>query len=97
MAIALTEKRQSHSPVDIKIFRGNLGVYATGGVAIAPSDVGFRAILAVVVVGGNDLTRRYAYDPANNKVMCITTSTGAELANSTDITAITLDFIVFGY
>ena len=97
MAIAITEKRQSQAPVDYKFFRGNLGSYATGGVACGPAETGFRVVLGAIVVGSNDLTRRFVFDPAAGKIMAITTSTGAEVANATDLSSLVLDLIIFGY
>jgi len=97
MAISLVAKAKAFDPLETKVFRGNLGTYATGGVAIAPADVGLRVILAVIPMGGNDLTRRYAFDPVNSKIMSMVTSTGAETANATDLSSINFDFVVIGY
>lgn len=96
MAISITEKFQARPPVDVKFFKGNLGTYATGGVAIAPSDVGFTRIHAVVCIGSADATRRYIYDSVAGTVVSYVTSTGAETANGTNLSAVPLEFIVYG-
>lgn len=79
---------------------GNLGTYATGGVAVTPSQVGLGIIDSFIVnpAGGYVFT----YDPTAGKVLAYwtgasTTAVLAEVTTSTNLAAITFTFLAEGY
>jgi hypothetical protein len=96
MAATVVEKFHGRPPLDVKHFRGNIGTYAAGGVLLGPAETGFRVVHTVIVSSGADATRRYGYDTTTNKVVAYVTSTGAEVG-AVDLSAVVLDFLVFGY
>lgn len=68
--------------------------YPTGGEAITPAQFGLQAIDFVLLSnnGGND----FEYDYTNNKVKARVTTTGVEVANAVDLSAVSTRAIVFG-
>jgi hypothetical protein len=63
--------------------------YATGGYALAASDLPIRTC-----VGLNTGTVIALWDAPNKKVKFITAATGAEVANASDQSAVTVQLLV---
>ena len=68
--------------------------YPTGGEAFAPSAIGLASIdyLAFSGNGANDVV----WDRANNKLKVFVASTGVEVANATDLSALAVDLLAIG-
>ena len=84
----ITEIQQEKVRV-VRIKIGGTGqaftTYSTGGVTLDICGTwGFTENDTSVILDP-DATYRYVYDKANNKIMFLTTTTGAQLAGSTDI------------
>jgi hypothetical protein len=66
---------------------GNLGVYATGGVAVGPKDVFLKRRLGHLKLSpSSDGSTLFFWDRANGKIKAFT-AVGTEVTNSTDITS----------
>lgn len=73
--------------------------YPTGGYAITPANVGQRVIKGVLAIGQSGANaNQFIWIPATGKLMAVVMSTGAELANASDLAGLTLtlQFICFG-
>ena len=62
--------------------------YPTGGEAIAAGDAGLGAI-QFAVTGGNT-ANTFAWDYTNGKLLAYVRTTGAEVANTTDLSTTTI-------
>ncbi|HEY8776318.1 MAG TPA: hypothetical protein VIM33_07545 [Gaiellaceae bacterium] len=78
----------------------NLGTsYTTGGVPIGKSDMGFAVVLEHIELsqaGG----RTYEFDKTNSKIKAYRNAAGAgdlaEVANATDLSAVSIRFMAIG-
>ncbi len=69
--------------------------YPTGGLALSGATLGL--VGAVQFLDANAaLGRTFAYDYANSKVKAFTTSTGVEVANAVDLSAVVTRIIAVG-
>lgn len=72
--------------------------YTTNGEAL--SVPGFTTIDAVLITGGATASTAaasvFGWDPVNNKIKAYVGSTGVEVANTTNLSTITLNLLVFG-
>lgn len=78
----------------------NLGTYTTGGVSVAPGDLGLSKIDSAIVKFKTSSTvavtmGALVYNISTGKVLAYGT-TNAEVANSSDLSAITVRIIAFG-
>lgn len=64
----------------------NLGTYATGGVAVAASDLDADASSIDRIICGlsEDMSTLYGYDETNGKIVAVS-AVGTEVTNSTDL------------
>jgi len=81
--------------VKIKRFKvggtaGAFTTYATGGIEYdICGNLGFTEASTSVILDPTT-AYRFAYDPSNNKIFFLVQATGAELANGTDISGVTI-------
>ena len=99
MAATLTvDKEVQLNGARIVMAHGNLGTYATGGIAVTPRAVRLGQIDTIVPNNAGDY--RFEYDRTNVKLKAYTddavTGISAEVANTTDLSAITLSMLIFG-
>lgn len=82
------------SPQKLVFGTFNPGTYATSGVALTGLTNRFTVFGGVLFVphAAND----FIYNSSTGKVLAYVKATGAEVANSTDLSAITLQFIAWG-
>lgn len=78
-----------------KIRRGTLqlGVYATNGIAVAASDFKLKTLRSLYI--GHNTGTVYEWDKANGKIKAYSGAL-AEVANTTDISARTPQFVALG-
>jgi hypothetical protein len=78
----------------------NLGVYATGGVAITPGTFDYGEALVDLDVSASGGTI-FQWDDVNSKIKAYQNAAGAgplaEVANATNLTAVVSRFRSFGY
>lgn len=97
VTVAEVERRQSLGNYLEKIVDVTFdNSYATNGEPLAAADVGLATILAVLapIVQGA-VVRHVAYDVANAKLLAYAPG-GAEIANTTDLSAVTVRLVVRG-
>lgn len=63
--------------------------YTTGGESITPAQVGMQAILQCVTDEAKT-NNYFSYDYVNSKLQAFVSSTGAEVANTTNLSAVTV-------
>lgn len=68
--------------------------YPTGGEPLAASALGLASIDFLSLSGTNANT--FVWDRANNKIKAFVRTTGAEVANATDLSAVVLDVFAVG-
>src|SRR5882762_7441032 len=82
----------------IRAGTGNLGVYATGGIAPDPRQIGLGRFDSLIV--GNSGNYRFAYIRSTGKVIAYTddgtSGISAEVADTTDLSAVTFEFLAHG-
>lgn len=99
MAVTVTQvtNRQSvgqyfEKLVDIQLDNS----YATNGVALTPAQLGFGEVLQVLPEEtAGAAARSFVYDRANQKLLAYAPA-GAEVANATDLSAVTVRTLVRG-
>ena len=69
--------------------------YPTGGEALDHADYVPAGSVLLGVMIASDGTYRFEYDEENNKLVAITWVDGAEVANTTDLSALTAVRVVF--
>ena len=76
---------------------GNLGVYATNGIAVAPTDFQprLRTLDHLDLSNSTDGTTLFVWDKANGKIKAFS-AVGTEVTNSTDITSKVFRFMAKG-
>lgn len=67
--------------------------YPTGGEAF--SFDGINSIMIFLIEGSGNY--RFQYDYTNDKILAYVGSTGAEVANATDLSAVTVQGLLLGY
>lgn len=82
-------------------FAITMGTYNTGGNAMDPRVLaGDMGVVSAVFLSprfvASNITRRLEYDAVNKKIVAIVTSTGAEVADATDLSAVIVDVFVVG-
>lgn len=83
----------------VVILDGNLGAYATNGVAITPAQFGLAEFTSVRITpkaAANILLYSFEYVWSTGKVVGLTNADGAEIANATDLSGVSLRFEVKG-
>lgn len=73
----------------------NIGVYATSGIATTAADFGLTT-LDLILFARDGKVREYAYDKTAGKILAFTVINGAEVANSTDLSADRPPFMAIG-
>jgi hypothetical protein len=68
--------------------------YPTGGEALAASALGLGVIDFLTISGTSANT--FAWDRANNKIKAFVRTTGVEVANATDLSAVVVDALAVG-
>lgn len=68
--------------------------YPTGGEPLAPSALGLASVDFLSVSSTNANT--FAWDRANNKIKAFVRTTGAEVANATDLSTVVVDVFAIG-
>ncbi len=73
--------------------------YPTGGEAVVPSDFNLTSIVHLMVVasGGGTLNRGPYWDAEDSKIIMTVASSGAEVADTTDMSAYKLHVSVYGH
>jgi hypothetical protein len=83
----------------LELWSMTLGVYATGGVPILPSDVNLRVLEGILPVCA-DSGITVGWDIALQKIKAFQTGGGAglhaEVGNATDLSAVTVHLLVIG-
>lgn len=70
--------------------------YATGGIALdLETAIPHSAQPAAVLVDTDSTTYGARYDLANKKIVALVRATGAEVANATDLSAVTFSVVGF--
>jgi hypothetical protein len=72
--------------------------YPTGGEALTPTDLGLNTVVfaeAQVQVAGTGSVTAVFYDITNQKLKAFTAA--AEVANTTDLSAVTAQVVAFGH
>lgn len=70
--------------------------YPTGGESVTLAAIGLTRVVAVKSLGGGGLA--YQYDNANQKLLAYLGTTGAEVSNAGDLSAVTAQRVAFvGY
>jgi hypothetical protein len=85
-------------PGDLKAMEATIAgdsSYATNGYAVTPANFNLTSITGIISVG-NSTGRHLVYDTAAAKVLFIVTATGAEVVNTTNVTASVIPVIVYG-
>jgi len=90
---ALTSKLRVYK---IKCTAGGSDTYATNGNS-ADVKQGRISTLVSVIPEYSSTDYIVKYDKANEKIILIEPTTGAEIANATSIASATFEFLVFGY
>jgi hypothetical protein len=70
---------------------GNLGIYATNGVAVTAATFGLRTLNHVDISSATDGSTLFVWDAANGKIKAFS-AVGTEVTNSTDISSKTFRF-----
>lgn len=70
--------------------------YSTGGTALLASDFGLTRLDYVIAGGTAAGTRWYAWNAATGKLLAFTSSTGAQVANTTDVSADKVSVVAVG-
>jgi hypothetical protein len=70
----------------------NLGAYATSGVAFAP--VVGKSLLRMSIA--DSAADEYVYDTVNQKILAYVRTTGVEVADTTDLSAVTVNWESLG-
>jgi len=92
--------KRSKSDYTFSITEINLGTYATGGIAVAPEQVGLKRIDHAIVLtkttsGSAAGTGISLFNPTTKKIMLYSASLGDETTNATDCSAVTFTMISF--
>lgn len=88
----------------VVLLTGNLGVYATNGVAVTPNQLGMGRIDGMIITpqaGGAGF--QFSWDQANSKIKAHwgdnangAAAAGIEVTNATDLTTKTFTVLAFG-
>ena len=80
-----------------KVRRGttNLGVYATGGIAVTPATFGLRTLTHLDIAPSLDGTTFFVWDAPNGKIKAFS-AIGTEVTNATDISSKVFRFMATG-
>jgi len=70
--------------------------YPTGGEPITPASLGFTTIDFVIVSKTSITDNSFGWDYTNNKLVISVGSTGAQVANTTNVSTATVRLLVFG-
>lgn len=79
---------------------GNLGTYATSGVAITPAQVGLGVITSLIIEPAAGYV--FTYAPSTGKVLAYWTGAAtaavlAEITDATNLAGVTFTFVAVGY
>lgn len=97
MAVTVTAGPDRRVEGNKRIVTGtlNVGTYATSGVATTAADFGMSTLDGILFMQDGKV-RTYMYDKTAGKILAITIVNGAEVANSTDLSADRPPFIAIG-
>lgn len=74
--------------------------YPTNGYPYDPKSFGFQGVVGAIFLSPRSVaatvTTRFEYDYVNKKVKAFVTSTGAEVANATNLSTVSIDAFVVG-
>ncbi len=88
----MTSTLANRQPCNVGSLRGlivdiDITSYPTNGESVTPAILGLEGsqVPTILVIGTEGLDAHLVHDRANNKLKAVVSSTGAEVANTTDI------------